>query len=263
MYQLLAIEWMKVKKYRTFWIMIGMFVVLLPLWNYGVSNSILKINDKSNIDILDKAFTFSKVWGNLGWWTSIFVVFITILAVIVTTNEFTFKTHRQHIIDGLTRMQFFHAKWLLIILFAVATTLYVFILGLAFGLSGDSFSNFPGEIEKLWYVFVLSLNYYAFGMLLGILFKRSGIAIGLFFLYFMIIEKLIQSVIFFFLKSSAGTYLPLQASDELLPFPMMAMAKTLTGIEEPTNYNYYVLASFGWIIIYYIIGRFRLVKSDW
>lgn len=262
MNRLLAIEWMKVKRYRTFWIMISMFVLLLPLWNYSISSGVLHVFGKSGIDIINKAYTFAYVWDNLGFWTSIFVVFITILTIIITTNEYTFRTNRQNVIDGYTREQYYHAKWMMVLALTVFTTAFVFILGVIFGATNDSFSNFPGKIEKLFYVFLLSLNYYGFGLLVAILFKRSGIAIGIFFLYSMIIESLVKSLLNWRFDN-LGNFMPLQCSDELLPFPVMDFIKTLTTTEAAPPTTGYIIASVAWIIVYYIIGKLRLVKSDW
>lgn len=264
MLNILAIEWLKVRKYRTFWIMIGMFALLLPLWNYGISEGVLKMGGgKDGINLLDQAYSFNKVWDNMGWWTSIFVMFITILTITLISNEYTFRTQRQNIIDGLTRLESYHAKWMMVIAFALFTTAYTFIVGLMFGMANDSMSNFPGDIIKLFYVFVLSLNYYGFGLLLAYLFKRSGIAIGIFFLYNMIVEKILQSFVNWRFNTEAFNLLPLQASDELLPFPLMSMAKQLIQVKESIPMSTYLIASFAWIVVYYLIGRFRLLKSDW
>lgn len=266
MNNLLYIEWLKIKKYKTFWILIGFFVTLLPLWNYGLSNGFLKLsgNNKSGgVDIINNAYTFSSVWGNIGWWTSIFVVFITILTIIITSNEYTYRTNRQNVIDGLTRIQFYHSKYLMVLIFAIFTTIYSFIIGMVFGIANDDMSNFPGEIGKLFHIFILSLNYYSFGLLIAVLFKRSGISIGLFFLYTMIIESLLKSLLNWKLTYDIGNFLPLQASDELLPFPMIEIVKKMTQIEVSFSNQTYVIASIIWIVVYYLIGRFRLLKSDW
>lgn len=263
MTQLLSIEWLKVRKYRTFWILIGFFVLLLPLWNYGISKGVVNIGGKDNISILNQSFTFQYIWINLGYWGSLFVAFISVLTIILTTNEYSFKTSRQNIIDGLTRQQFYHSKWLLIFILSILTTVYVFITGLAFGIAASDMGNFPGNLKPLFYVFILSLNYYGFGLLLALLLKRSGLAIGMFFLYAMFLESLIKGLINWGTKSEAGNFFPLQASDELLPFPLTEMLKTVTGIEQNISDWTYVLASIAWILIYYLIGRYRILKSDW
>src|SRR5688572_6830858 len=103
MKQLLAIEWLKIKRYRTFWILTGFFLVLLPLLNYQILHGMVKIGG-GGINLLSQSYSFPAVWGNVGFWGSIFILFLSILIIILTTNEFNFRTHRQNVIDGLKRI---------------------------------------------------------------------------------------------------------------------------------------------------------------
>lgn len=265
MKSLLTIEWLKIKRYRTFWVLIVFFIVLLPLWNYGVSNGFLKLggNGKDGINFLSQAYAFSNVWQNLGFWASIFVVFISILTIILTTNEYQFRTNRQNVIDGWSRIEFYHAKWLVVLTLSILTTVYVFLVGTIFGSVYGSISYFPGKIEFLFYVFVLSLNYYGFALLLSLFFKRSGITIGMFFLYCMILEALVSKYINWQTDSYIGNFMPLQCSDELLPFPIMDMVKSMIAQSDAPTAATYVIASFAWVVIYYVVGRQKLLRSDW
>lgn len=262
MKSLLSIEWLKLQRYRTFWILIGFFIVLLPLWNYGISNGIVQLGGK-DINLLSQVYSFSYIWENIGFWTSIFVAFLSILVIIITTNEYQFRTNRQNVIDGWSRLQFYHAKWQVVLALSILTTLYVFIVGFLFAATNDSMSNFPGNIVKLFYVFVLSLNYYGFCLLLSIFFKRSGITIGIFFLYSMIIETLAKQLINWKMDFKLGNFLPLQCSDELLPFPILDIIKSLAKMQSEPPAMPYVITSFAWITLYYFIGRKKLLSSDW
>jgi ABC-2 type transport system permease protein len=258
---LLAIEWLKIKRYRTFWILVGFFIVLLPLWNYQVQSGMLKIGGPG-MNLLSQAYSFPAVWGNIGFWGSIFVVFLSILVIILTTNEFNFRTHRQNIIDGWNRQQFYHAKVWLVLLFSVLATVYVWLIGMLFGLvSGGADSMFL-EIEKLGYFFLLSVNYLGLALLIGILVRRSGLAIGLFMLYCLIIENILEGMLNWSFDFDIGNYLPLQASDELLPFPVFGMVKTMISTPQPPI-QYYVIATVAWCAVYYFIGRRRILRSDW
>lgn len=261
---LLAIEWLKIKKYRTFWILIGLFAILLPLWNYGMNQQIFFSTggkgDVGQIAFLKQAYTFRYVWDNIGFWASFFVFFITVLMIIITTNEYSFRTSRQNVIDGWSRMQFYHAKWLMVIVLSVFTTVFSFITGFIFGITNSSIDLFPGHIEKMFYLFILSINYFGFGLLIALLLKRSGITIGLFFLYAMMIETFLSKFINFRFDTKIGNYFPLQCSDELLPFSITEPITSIGNYVDPKNY---IFASIIWIVIYYLIGRWRLVKSDW
>lgn len=262
---MLAIEWMKIKRYRTFWVLSGLFAILLPLWNYGISKGTLKATDgksKDQIDLFNSSYQFSSLWQNMGFWASVFVVFLSVLVIIMVTNEYVYRTNRQNIIDGLTRMQYYHAKWLMVVVMALATVLFVFITGLVLGGMYDSFGNFPGHVEYLFYLFLLCVNYYGFALMLGLLFKRSGITIGIFFMYYLIIENLGEKILNLYFKN-VGDYLPLQASDEMVPLPLMDLLKVMMQPDKAPPVSTYIIASLAWIVIYYVIGRLRLVKSDW
>src|SRR5690606_19195895 len=118
MKDLLSIEWMKLRKYRSFWVMAGFFLVLLPLWNLGISEGIMKISGGMDLNLVSQAYSFSYVWQNLGYWASLFSIFICILIIHISTNEIQFKTNRQNVMDGWSRLEFFHAQCLLILFFA-------------------------------------------------------------------------------------------------------------------------------------------------
>jgi ABC-2 type transport system permease protein len=266
MVSLLAIEWLKLKRYRTFWILTGLFLIFLPLWNFQVAKGFISIGGSTNnFNFLKSAYAFPQVWANLGFWGSYFVMFISMLMIILTTNEFGFRTHRQNIIDGWQRIQFFHAKALLAVLFSVAVTVYMFLLGVIFGtinatdVTGSMFS----DLEPVGYFFLLSLNYIGFALFLSIWIKRSGLAIGLFILYCFVAESILSAMINHYAGSTPyGNLLPLQASDELLPFPLTQLARPFFKREVLSNSTYAMMTAI-WCAIYYIAGRAILLKRDW
>ena len=262
MRSLLAIEWLKIKRYRTFWILTGFFIVLLPVWNYEISNGMISMGNRS-INFLSQAYSFPEVWGNLGFWASIFILFPSILIIILTTNEFGYRTNRQNVIDGWSRMQFYHAKVGMVLLLSLLSTLFLFIVGIIFGLaSGGAVSDAFDKFEQVAYFFLLSIDYMGFALFIGIWIKRSGLAIGLFLLYCLIIENILKGIINWKLDLKLGNYLPLQSSDELLPFPFMRMAAQMISHETVSMWPY-VIVTIGWCLIYYFAGRRMLQRSDW
>jgi len=57
-------------------------------------------------------------------------------------------------------------------------------------------------------------------LLFGLLFKRSGIAIGVYFLYAVVIENALAGLLNHY-AGGIGAYLPLETTDNLIPFPIM------------------------------------------
>jgi ABC-2 type transport system permease protein len=260
---ILAIEWLKMKHYRTFWVLAGLFSALLLLWNILISQGILKLGGGGNINFMNITYSFPSVWDNIGYWTKFFSGLLAIVIIILVTNEYQFRTNRQNVIDGWTRLQFFHAKWLVVICMSVTITLYVFLQGIAFGLAnGSSISEAGGHIEKLLYVLVLTMNYFAFAMTLSFMLKRSGMTIVIFLLYTYIIEIIIGQLLNWKIDGKPGNYLPLQCSAELLNFPLMTTLQGMMTKAGPSN-NVLVITSLVWIVIYYLIGRRQLLRNDW
>jgi len=258
MFHLLKIEWLKLRSYPTFWILTGLFAISLPLFNYQFSSRSVE-----GTELFAPGYNFPEVWGVFNFFTSFLVLFIAFLVIILVTNEYRYRTNRQNIIDGWTRLQAFHAKCLVIVLLALGTTLYSGIWTLIFGRSySGSFDGWTEDLYRLLYLFILCLNYYGFGAMIAFLVKRSGLAIGLFLLYALVVENILR----WQLKNvSWGTYLPLQSSDELLPFALFRqirqMARGGDAVAVPAS-GPYVMVSFVYILLYYIISRYKLAHSD-
>jgi ABC-2 type transport system permease protein len=261
---LLKIEWMKLRNYRTFWIMSLLFTVLLTVFYVLVGLGLINMGS-NGINILAQAQSFTKVWDDLCFYASWFVIALAILMAIITTNEYQYRTNRQNIIDGWNRVQFYHSKWVILIAISFGTTVFVFLLGLLAGvLSGISLSTCFENSQKLIWMFLLTVNYLGFAMTLSFFFKRSGITIGIFMFYSMIAEFIMHGLFVFKFKNLAGDFfLPLQTSDELLPLGIskfMQMGLKTDFYPQPWHY---AVATLAWISLYYCIGRIRLAKSDW
>jgi hypothetical protein len=168
---------------------------------------------------LGNAYAFPKVWQTVGWMSSWLLYFPGMLMIMLMTNEFTFRTHRQNIIDGLSRNQFIGVKIVMVVLLAVLITFINFITALVFGsMTAGSFST--GGMQYVGYVFLQALAYIFFALMLAVLFRRSGLAIIIFILYGIIFEWLIAAVLTFNLMMAPYSYfLPLQTSDVLIPIP--------------------------------------------
>lgn len=259
---LLAIEWLKIKRYRTFWVLIILFAFLLPFWNFQILNGIIRLGG-DRVNLLNQAYNFPSVWANFGWWGSIFVLFLAILVITLTCNEYGFRTHRQNVIDGWRRLDFFHAKVALILALSIATTLFVFLIGAAFGISVSGSANgLFSNLTDLGYFFILVLNYLGAGLLIALLVRRSGLAISLYLLYALIIESAASAMFNHYSGTKWGNLLPLQSSDELLPFPMIRMASSMLGNVQPLPDYVYVVGSIVWIAVYYFAGRRIVLNRD-
>jgi hypothetical protein len=261
MKDLLAIEWLKIKKYRTFRILAGLFLLLLPLWNWVVYEGMVGFK-AGPINFLSTAYSFPAIWGNLGFWAGIFVLVLSILMIILVCNEYNFRTHRQNVIDGWRRLDFLHSKVALVLIGGVLATLYVVVVGLMMGFSIGGPSGIEGGWEKVLFFFVYTVNYLGFATLIALWIRRSGLAISLFFLYAFILENIAEGFLNWKLPQPVGNFLPLQTSDELLPLPIAKALGSMVLKSNPFNDWVYVMASCVWIVVYYLAAKRLILKRD-
>ncbi|MDQ6890417.1 MAG: hypothetical protein M3Z56_09110, partial [Bacteroidota bacterium] len=200
-----------------------------------------------------------KVWQTVGWMSSWLLYFPGILFIMLLTNEFNFKTHRQNIIDGWTRGQFVTVKFVFAIIFSLIATFFNFLVALLFGfLTTGSHFSFEG-IENIGYIFIQTVAYITFAMFLAVLFRRSGAAIAVFFLFGLIFEWLITALINFKMDlSPIGYFLPLQVTDVMLPIPF---GKTVIYKDAPAEYLL-VLGSLVYIAGYYFFAMKKFKNDD-
>lgn len=265
MLNLLKIEWLKIKGYKTFWILSTLFLVSILGVNYfgfNIKQGISQGNAQANV-LFGSPFSFPNVWHTVTYLSS-FLLFIPGLMIITSiTNEYTYKTHRQNIIDGWSRQQFIHVKIVLIIIISVIAALFVFLTAILFGsLSGSSFSF--EKIEFIGYYFIQALSYCMLALLLGVLIKRSGLSIGLFFLYAFIIENFLGAILNNVGRTSRGIngpgdYLPLNTVDNLIPFPFF---RNLVQIgTQPSIYLLLGLSAL-YLFLYYFFSVRKFKTQD-
>jgi ABC-2 type transport system permease protein len=182
------------------------------------------------------------------------------------TNEYSYKTTRQNIIDGWSRLQFIQVKIALVVILALVSTIFVFLTALLFGIiSGSSFSFL--KIEHISYYFIQAVSYSMVALLFSLLIKRSGLAIGAFFLYSLIIENAIGALINYYSRSGRsgikmnglGDYLPLNTVDYLIPFPFFRNV-----VQFSTQPSIYLLLGFSaaYLALYYYISVRKFQKDD-
>lgn len=261
MIHLLKIEWLKVKNYKAFWIFTILYLFAILGINYTgyYINELAVQNVPMGEALLGSPYSFPKVWGTVGFMSSWLLYFPGILFIMLLTNEFNFKTHRQNIIDGWTRQQFITVKFVFALLFAVAATVFNLLVALLFGslTTGSTFS-FAG-VENVGYIFIQTLAYISFAMFLAVLFRKSGAAIAVFFLFGLIFEWLITMLINFKMDlSPLGYFLPLQVTDVMLPLPF---GKEIIYKDAPALWIM-VLASLAYIAGYYFFALKKFTRED-
>ncbi len=228
MLHLLKLEWKKIAPNRMFQVSAAMYFILLPLLYMAVRAS---MNDPSGnneesaaMDMFMTAFKFPKIWDTMaywGGWLSFFI--ITYLAVWMVTAEHNFRTSRQNLITGMERSQYLTGKFLLLLVMTIVAGCYVGVVGFVFGKMAGGFGDpFDVEIYAIFYFMLQSFFYTSFAFMLAVLFRKSGMAMMVFFAYILVMERIVYYLVFLqlFENTAVGNYLPASAAWFIVPFYM-------------------------------------------
>lgn len=254
MIKLLSIELKKILSYPTFWVFAGLYAVMVSIVFFAIPN----INLNHLPISLKSYYTFPDLWHTLTFIAGFFNLLLGVLMIILITNEFTFRTLRQNIIDGWNITDTLAAKIILMIFLTFCTTVYIFIFGLIYGLiispNIDTTSVFS-EISFVLVYFVQALAYLCFALFMGTLFKKAGIGIIFFLLY----SKMVEPLIGWMLPNSISDYLPFHNISSLIDNPAFKLAG-LTVLNSPLmgiHFVFTLVYSFAFIFATYILLKKR------
>jgi ABC-type transport system involved in multi-copper enzyme maturation permease subunit len=223
---LIRTEWLKMKKYNAFWWIIGITALSYPGINYMCYKIYENITTKpsNTMDIAKAAFgnpfVFPEVWRTTAFFSSLFVFIPAVVVIMLVSNEYTFRTHRQNVIDGWSRSQFITSKLLDVAMISLMITILFTIVALVSG-----FANQTRLIQDTWsqsyYIGLFFLQTFAqlsIAFLMGFLIKKAFLALGLFLFYYILLENLIVMLLWRY-KFQAADYMPLEISDMIIPPP--------------------------------------------
>lgn len=247
MIKLLKIEFKKILTYKIFWILIGLYFIFLAagimMAEFMINNMVDNMNKHLPLPLPHVTiYFFPWVWQNLAFFATIryVLIFPAIVIIILITNEFTFKTIRQNVINGMSKSEFLASKLLLILVISVVMTVLLTIGTLIMGISHTQITGWGMIFEKIPFVlgfFVSILSFQVFAFFFGFLLRNTGLAIALFTLYTFIVEP----ILYYFLKSpivfknNISPYLPVNSVLRVTEYPAIPVLKTVMGLNLQDN----------------------------
>ena len=175
-------------------------------------------------------FNFPYIWHFNTYVASILKFFLLLVIVSMMSNEYSYKTLKQNLIDGLSKREFILSKFYTVIAFALISTIFVFFVSLVLGLVYSDFNEFAiifSDLEYLLAFFIKLVGFFSFGLFLGILVKRSAFAIGAMVVW-LIIESMFKGFLYWQFQRAEKTG---ETVDSIMQFlPLEAMANL---IKEP------------------------------
>jgi ABC-type transport system involved in multi-copper enzyme maturation permease subunit len=223
-------------------------------------------------------FNFPFIWHFNTYVASILKLFLAIVIVSMMANEYSYGTLKQNLIDGMSKQEFIQSKFLTVVLFALGSTIFVFIMSLILGLSFSSYTEIGiifSDIDYLLAYFVKLVGFFSFCLFLGILVKRSAFAIG-FLLVWYFSEKIIYGLLRWQIFHTSEridkvtAFFPLESMSNLIVEPGSRLSAIRTigtqmGVDTNKDYSVHftsILIVLVWTAIFMFLSYKLLKKRD-
>ena len=164
-------------------------------------------------------FMFPNVWTIFSWFASWFnLLFLGIIIIVLTGNEFSYKTSRMQIMNGLSRENFLFGKGFIILLIAFWGMLLVLLASSVTGIIFTSEISFQKVLDKSYLLlvyFIQAIGYMCFALMVVSIFRNNALSIMMYLLYFIMIEPIFR----WFFPKVIRPYFPVKILSGLTPVP--------------------------------------------
>lgn len=275
MKRLLSIELQKIWKNRaskvltlTYFILLS-FIALIASIKFDIGNFKFHLAEMG-------IFNFPYIWHFNTYIADYLKFFLAIVIVSMVANEYTYGTLKQNLIDGISKKEFILSKFLTVVLFALASTVFIFVLSLILGYSFSSYTELGIVFSDMQYLvafFVKLTGFFTFCLFVGIWIKRSAFALGFILVWFIaegIIYGLLRATLFdsWEMPEKIMSYFPLGSLSELIvePFSRLSPVKTMgsqIGINDIKDYDVHftsILVVLVYVVIF-VLSSYKLLKK--
>jgi len=277
MYRLLSIELQKIWKNRASrvltisYFVILSFIALIASIKFNIGNFKIHFAEMG-------IFNFPFIWHFNTYIAAILKFFLAIVIVSMMANEYSYGTLKQNLIDGMSKQEFVMSKFLTVVLFALTSTVFVFVMSLLLGYSFSSYTEIGivfSDLEYLLAYFVKLVGFFSFCLFLGVLVKRSAFAIGFLFVW-NILEGIANGVLTFkiFPKSDTAAqitqFFPLESMSNLIVEPITRLSairslQNAVGDDSVKDYSVHfsaILIVLLWTAIFIFLSYKIIKKRD-
>ncbi|PKP39880.1 MAG: ABC transporter permease [Bacteroidetes bacterium HGW-Bacteroidetes-13] len=221
-------------------------------------------------------FNFPYIWHFNTWVAALLKLFLAIVIVSMMANEYSYRTLKQNLIDGLSKKEFVLSKFYTVLLFAAVSTVFVFVVSMILGLIFSDFNEASiifRDLDYLLAFFVKLSGFFALCLFLGIWVKRSAFALG-----FLILLSIAEGILFLTIRFKSDTdfaskvmqFFPLTSMSNLIkePFTRLSGIKSLANqVGESFNKDYSIhfyqlLIVVIWTFIFVYLSYRLLKKRD-
>lgn len=227
MTQIIKTEWLKIKNYPAFWWVFGITALTYPgintmfLYVYRDISQQKSAAGKVVTALMGNPFSLPEGWRTMAFFSSFFVYIPAIVVIMLITNEYTYRTNRQNIIDGWSRKNFMTAKMIDVALLSAIVTILYAVVALLIGLTNTNMDA-AGKWNLSYYIglfFLQTLSQLSIAFAVGMLLRKAFIALAVFTFYSMIVEEFTVDILKYKYKNEIGQFFPIEISDRLLTRP--------------------------------------------
>lgn len=212
--RLLNIERIKLLNYTSVKVLLGLHLALFILVLFVASQIQVSVPGFST----ENLFRFPHIWQVTAWLASWFNLLLAIIVMVITCNEYNFRTFRQNLIDGLSRNDLFLGKSVVIFTLALYALALVILVSVVSGIIFTRQFTFTDVFSNIYVAgiyFVQALGYMYLGLLFANIFKNSALSIVSFLLMRLILEPILRT----FFDSSVRPFFPFKTITGLTPMP--------------------------------------------
>jgi len=232
MLRLLNIELFKLKHSRSAKIMT---ILYFSLFLSAALLSTIKFDFGIEFRLADQGiYNFPYTWHFMSFFVAFLKIILAIVIVSMMSSEYTNRTLKQNLIDGLSKKEFILSKFYVSVLYALCSTVLLFIVTLVLGLIFSDYDEIQIIFSDLEYIggyFVKLLGFFSLCLFLGLLVKRSAFALGFLFLLW-----IIEGISLASLKDTSfdfiGDFTPLMSMWGLIPEPITRLDVINTAAKQ-------------------------------
>jgi ABC-2 type transport system permease protein len=172
-------------------------------------------------------FNFPYIWHFNTFIIALLKIFFAIVIVAMIGNEYSYKTIKQNLIDGMSKGEFLKSKVYTLVAFVGISTLLVFFISLILGGIYSDYNEFQiifSELEYLLAYAVKLFGFFSFCLFLAILIKRSAFALG-----FLAFWQVFEGIAYGLLRWRLSDLIPQLSAEQVIKFfPLQSIGNLIT-----------------------------------
>lgn len=272
----LRLEWMKFRRQKAFRVILLLYLVAMPglMLIARLLNRLPKEELPPFLPGPEAIIGFPNIWKWMAYeanWLSFFA--LGFLGILMITTEFSNRTIRQNLLSGMSRSEWLRSKLTFLLTLAGAATLWYVLSAVVIGWFHTEkvyWNTVWKNSELAWRFLLLNIGYMSFALLLGLLLKRTGLALFLYFAWGLFIESAVRwGVHFYNFQHRSFLFYPINVFEDLAPPPFAEIAESYAEeFAEEYGFALYlspqeaVIAAFCWIAIFIGLAWWRFRKMD-